>query len=368
MLKNYLSNRDPRKLFISLILALSIFGMIMVFSSSSVSSMEIHADEFYFLKRHIFFLCVGLLIFTFFTKIDTGILEKRYKNLYIIGIIMLALVFVPGLGKEVGGGTRWINLGPLSFQPIEVSKYMLLIFIANHLAKKSERIKEFKIGVVSAILPCLPYALLLILQPDLGNTVLLLSTIFAMIIISGAKLSHIVSIFIFLSSLFASLIWIAPYRMQRLLSFMDPFADPTNSGYQVVQSYVAFAKGKFFGVGLGNSSQKLFSLPHQHNDFIFAIIAEELGMVGSSVVICLFGLLIYSAFRMLERAKDIFSRNLIAGIMIMTSLQIIINISVTVGLMPPKGIPLPFISYGGSSLVFTLLAMGLVLALDKKRK
>ena len=144
MLKNYLNNRDPRKLFTFLILALSIFGMIMVFSSSSVSSMEIHADEFYFLKRHIFFLCVGLLIFTFFTKIDTGILEKRYKNLYIIGIIMLALVFVPGLGKEVGGGTRWINLGPLSFQPIEVSKYMLLIFIANHLAKKSERISLFK--------------------------------------------------------------------------------------------------------------------------------------------------------------------------------------------------------------------------------
>ena len=160
----------------------------------------------------------------------------------------------------------------------------------------------------------------------------------------------------------------APYRMQRLLSFMDPYADPQGSGHQIIQSYVALAKGGLFGVGLGNSSQKLFFLPAQHNDFIFSIIAEELGLLGSSILLCLFGFLIYSGFKILERSKDLFSRNLIAGIVIITSLQIIINLSVTVGLMPPKGIPLPLISYGGSSLVFTLLAMGLILALDKRRK
>jgi len=368
MFKNYLNKIEPKNLFLISVLILSIFGLIMVFSSSSVKGMEDYADSYYFLKKQGIFLCIGLIIFIIFSKIETNFLEKNHKLFYGIGIIMLLLVFVPILGKKAGNATRWIDLGLFSFQPIEISKYMLLIFIAKHLAIKSKRIKEFRIGVISSTLPCIPYAVLLIMQPDYGNTVLLLTTIFAMIIISGARLSHLVSIFIVLSCSFYTLILMAPYRMQRLLSFMDPYADPQGSGHQIIQSYVALAKGGLFGVGLGNSSQKLFFLPAQHNDFIFSIIAEELGLLGSSMLLCLFGFLIYSGFKILERSKDLFSRNLIAGIVIITSLQIIINLSVTVGLMPPKGIPLPLISYGGSSLVFTLLAMGLILALDKRRK
>ena len=367
MLKSYLNSIEPRIIFIISTITLSIIGLLMVFSSSSIVAMENHADSFFYLKRQGLFLLLGLVIMSVCSSINTNILAKNYKFFYIIGIVLLILVLVPILGRKSGGATRWIQVFSFSLQPIEIAKYMLLIFIAQHLNIKNTRIKEFKIGVVSTFLPCIPYILLLLMQPDFGNTVLICVTIFAMIILSGAKLSHIFGIFLVLLSSFLSLIYIAPYRMKRVMSFLDPYEDPQGTGYQIIQSFVSFAKGKFFGVGLGNSSQKLFFLPQGYNDFIFSIIAEELGFIGSLLIIILFGLLIFSGFKMLERAKDLFSRNLISGIIILTSLQIIINISVTIGLMPTKGVPLPLISYGGSSLIFTLFAFGLVLALDKRK-
>lgn len=367
MLKNYLDSIEPRILFLISTILLSTIGLLMVFSSSSIIAMENHADSFFYLKRQSLFLFIGLIVMIICSKLNTNFLSKNYKFFYIIGIILLLLVLIPMLGRKSGGATRWIQFLSFSIQPIEIAKYMLLIFIAQHLNIKNARIREFKIGVVSTFLPCLPYILLLLIQPDFGNTVLICITVFSMIILSGAKISHILSIFFVLLSSFLSLIYVAPYRMKRVMSFLNPYDDPQGTGYQIIQSFVSFAKGKFFGVGLGNSSQKLFFLPQSYNDFIFSIIAEELGFLGSMVIIILFGILIFSGFRMLERAKDLFSRNLISGIIILTSLQIIINISVTVGLMPTKGVPLPLISYGGSSLIFTLFAFGLILALDKRR-
>lgn len=367
MLKNYLDSIEPRILFLISTILLSTIGLLMVFSSSSIIAMENHADSFFYLKRQSLFLFIGLIVMIICSKLNTNFLSKNYKFFYIIGIILLLLVLIPMLGRKSGGATRWIQFLSFSIQPIEIAKYMLLIFIAQHLNIKNARIREFKIGVVSTFLPCLPYILLLLIQPDFGNTVLICITVFSMIILSGAKISHILSIFFVLLSSFLSLIYVAPYRMKRVMSFLNPYDDPQGTGYQIIQSFVSFAKGKFFGVGLGNSSQKLFFLPQGYNDFIFSIIAEELGFLGSMVIIILFGILIFSGFRMLERAKDLFSRNLISGIIILTSLQIIINISVTVGLMPTKGVPLPLISYGGSSLIFTLFAFGLILALDKRR-
>ena len=367
MLKNYLDSIEPRILFLISTILLSTIGLLMVFSSSSIIAMENHADSFFYLKRQSLFLFIGLIVMIICSKLNTNFLSKNYKFFYIIGIILLLLVLIPMLGRKSGGATRWIQFLSFSIQPIEIAKYMLLIFIAQHLNIKNARIREFKIGVVSTFLPCLPYILLLLIQPDFGNTVLICITVFSMIILSGAKISHILSIFFVLLSSFLSLIYVAPYRMKRVMSFLNPYDDPQGTGYQIIQSFVSFAKGKFFGVGLGNSSQKLFFLPQGYNDFIFSIIAEELGFLGSMIIIFLFGILIFSGFKMLERAKDLFSRNLISGIIILTSLQIIINISVTVGLMPTKGVPLPLISYGGSSLIFTLFAFGLILALDKRR-
>ena len=367
MLKNYLDSIEPRILFLISTILLSTIGLLMVFSSSSIIAMENHADSFFYLKRQSLFLFIGLIVMIICSKLNTNFLSKNYKFFYIIGIILLLLVLIPMLGRKSGGATRWIQFLSFSIQPIEIAKYMLLIFIAQHLNIKNTRIREFKIGVVSTFLPCLPYILLLLMQPDFGNTVLICITVFSMIILSGAKISHILSIFFVLLSSFLSLIYVAPYRMKRVMSFLNPYDDPQGTGYQIIQSFVSFAKGKFFGVGLGNSSQKLFFLPQGYNDFIFSIIAEELGFLGSMIIIILFGILIFSGFKMLERAKDLFSRNLISGIIILTSLQIIINISVTVGLMPTKGVPLPLISYGGSSLIFTLFAFGLILALDKRK-
>jgi len=367
MSKNYLNSIEPRILFLTSTILLSTIGLLMVFSSSSIIAMENHADSFFYLKRQSLFLFIGLIIMIICSRLNTNVLSKNHKFFYIIGVILLLLVLVPILGRKSGGATRWIQFLSFSIQPIEIAKYMLLIFIAQHLNIKNTRIKEFKIGVVSTFLPCLPYIFLLLLQPDFGNTVLICLTVFSMIILSGAKISHILSIFFVLLSSFLSLIYIAPYRMKRVMSFLNPYDDPQGTGYQIIQSFVSFAKGKLFGVGLGNSSQKLFFLPQGYNDFIFSIIAEELGFLGSMIIIILFGILIWSGFKMLERAKDLFSRNLISGIIILTSLQIIINISVTIGLMPTKGVPLPLISYGGSSLIFTLFAFGLILALDKRK-
>ena len=189
-----------------------------------------------------------------------------------------------------------------------------------------------------------------------------------MIIIAGAKLKHIVISFLLLSSSFIFLIFAAPYRMKRLMAFLNPYEDPHGTGYQIIQSFVSFANGQFFGVGLGNSSQKLFFLPQGHNDFIFSIIAEELGFAGCLFTIFLFLILFYSILKILKRSKDLFSKYLISAILIITTIQVIINISVSVGLMPTKGVPLPLISYGGSSLVFTLGSLGLILGLDKRRK
>ena len=307
MLKNYLESVEPRILFVVSIIVLSIIGLIMVFNSSSIIAMENHADSFFYLKKQSLFLSIGLVIMLICSNINTSFLSKNYKLFYAIGIILLILVYVPMLGKKSGGATRWIQFLSFSIQPVEIAKYMLLIFIAQHLNIKNTRVKEFKIGVVSTFLPCVPYLTLLLMQPDFGNTVLICATIFAMIIISGAKFTHILSIFILLASSFLSLIYIAPYRMKRVMSFLNPYEDPQGSGYQIIQSFVSFAKGKFFGVGLGNSSQKLFFLPQGHNDFIFSIIAEELGFVGSLTLVFLFGILIYSGFKMLERAKDLFS-------------------------------------------------------------
>ena len=212
------------------------------------------------------------------------------------------------------------------------------------------------------------YVVLLLYQPDFGNTVLLLSTIFLMIIIAGAKIKHIIISFLLLGSSFIFLIFVAPYRIKRLMAFLNPYEDPHGTGYQIIQSFVSFANGKLFGVGLGNSSQKLFFLPQGHNDFIFSIIAEELGFAGCLFTIFLFLILFYSILKLLKRSRDLFCKYLICGILVITTIQVIINISVSVGLMPTKGVPLPLISYGGSSLVFTLGSLGLILGLDKRRK
>ena len=189
-----------------------------------------------------------------------------------------------------------------------------------------------------------------------------------MIIIAGAKLKHLIIVFSFLLSSFILLILAAPYRMKRLLAFLNPYEDPQGSGYQIIQSFISFAKGQFFGVGLGNSSQKLFFLPQGHNDFIFAIIAEELGFIGCIFTIVFFSLLFYSAYKLIRKNKDQFSKYLISGILMITIMQVILNISVSIGLMPTKGVPLPLISYGGSSLIFTLGSLGLILGLDRRRK
>ena len=220
MLNNYLENIEPRVLFIFSIILLTIIGLVMVFSSSSIVAMENHADSFFYLKRQSLFLIIGLFIMLITSKVNTDVLSKNHKFFYIIGIILLLLVLVPMLGRKSGGATRWIQILSFSIQPIEISKYMLLIFIAQHLNIKNTRIKEFKIGVVSTLLPCIPYLLLLLMQPDFGNTVLICVTIFGMIILSGARMSHILGIFFLLISSFISLIYIAPYRMKRIMSFL----------------------------------------------------------------------------------------------------------------------------------------------------
>ena len=368
MLDNFLKNFEPRVIFISSILLLCVFGLVMVFSSSSVFAMENHADSYYFLKKQLIYFTIGLIAFTISSKLNANKLEKNYKFYYFLGLLILLLILIPGLSKTAGGASRWINIGGFSFQPIEISKYLLLIFISKHLIIKKDKITIFRVGIVSPFIVSLPYVLLLLLQPDFGNTVLLLSTIFIMIIIAGAKLKHIIVSFILLFSSFFLLILAAPYRMKRLLTFLDPYEDPHGAGYQIIQSFVSFANGKFFGVGLGNSSQKLFFLPQGHNDFIFSIIAEELGFIGCMLTILLFLILFYSILKMLKRSKDLFCKYLIGSILIITVTQVVINISVSIGLMPTKGVPLPLISYGGSSLVFTLGSLGLIYGLDKKRK
>jgi len=363
-----LSVSGDKPLLLTVFLLLGI-GILMV-ASSGVSYGNIRfGDEYYFLKRQLIGLSVGLFFLWLFQKISYQFWRKLSIPIFFLAIVLLVLVLIPGLGTEAYGASRWIDIGPISFQPSEIMKLALVIYFAAWLSGKNvARKTEFSEGALPFALVLALVGFLVLKQPDMGTLGVLFVIAFSIFFASGARLSHI--IFLVGSGLSAAmvLVLLEPYRLKRLLVFLDPEHDSSGAGYQIKQALIALGSGGIFGLGLGHSRQKFSYLPEPMTDSIFAVLGEETGIIGCVVVVGLFLFLAYRGFHIARRAPDEFGRYLAVGIVSWVAFQAFMNIFAITGLMPLTGIPLPFLSYGGTSLAALLGAIGILLNVSKQAK
>ncbi|MBI4975015.1 MAG: putative lipid II flippase FtsW [Candidatus Omnitrophica bacterium] len=322
-------------------------------------------DNFYFLKRHLVYLVIGLAMMFYIMEMRIDTLKKCSKPVVIISIIMLILVLIPHVGRETAGARRWFRLGFVNFQPSEFAKIAVIFYTADVMSRKRGIAKSFLYGYLPPIIVLGLVVGLILLEPDLGTAMAIAAIAFILLFASGVRITHILySILASLPVLYL-LLFSVPYRRKRMLVFLHPWADKRGTGFQIIQSFVALGSGGLLGVGLGQSKQKLFYLPASHTDFIFSIIGEELGFAGASAVVILFILFVWQGMKVVFKSEGRFERLLSLGIVSLIALEAIINIGVTVGALPTKGLPLPFISYGGSALIFHLAAIGLLLNVAK---
>ncbi|MDR2861406.1 MAG: putative lipid II flippase FtsW [Syntrophobacterales bacterium] len=348
-------------------LILVVIGTVMVYSSSAIMAMDRFHDGQYFLKRQIFFVVLGLGVMFFLLRVPYQTLRPFAYPAVIVSFVLLLLLFVPVLGKKVGGAVRWLNLGFIAFQVGEWVKFSVVLFLAFFMSRKRHYVKEFfrGIAVPLGIAACLMG--LIILQPDFGTTAIIAVTTMIMLYLGGARVLHLTS----LAALFAPFaVWALchGYRWERLMTFLNPWSDPRGAGFQVIQSMISFGSGGIFGVGVGDGMQKLYYLPEPHTDFILAVIAEEGGFIGVSIVMGLYTLFIIRGFMISFRAPDLFGMLLAAGLTLLFALQIFINSAGVMGLIPLKGLTLPFLSYGGSSLLMSFSMVGILLSISSQEK
>lgn len=340
-------------------------GIIMIYSSSGVYAMQQLGDSLYFLKRHVMFLGIGLILTVSLMAIDYRVLQRWAKPILGVAILMLIVVLLPSVGKASYGARRWFKIGTFYFQPSEFAKLAMLLYVADFLSRKHQQIRHFFSGFMPVIVVLGAVCALILKQPDLGSTVLIGGVSLVMLFIAGARIRHVASLLALALPAFYLLIVNVPYRWARIVTFLDPWQDPHGAGFQLTQSQIALGTGGLFGLGLGQSMQKLYYLPAAHTDFIFSIIGEELGFIGALTIIAVFIGFIWQGARIAKRTADPFGYFLSAGIVAMISLQAVVNIGVSIGALPTKGLPLPFISYGGSALVFNMLATGLLLNISR---
>ncbi len=336
-------------------------GIVMIYSASSIYAWERYQDSAFFLKRHILFLAIGIVLTFLVMSIDYKVFRKFSRPLLFISFFLLALVLIPGIGREVSGARRWFRFKVISFQPSELANLAVIIYVADFIARKGNLIKTFLKGFLPPLLILGAAALLILIQPDLGTVMAMGIVVFIMLFVAGARVSYLASVILASLPALYLLIFRVPYRRMRIMAFLNPWVDPRGSGFQIIQSQIALGSGGMFGVGLGHSMQKLFYLPAAHTDFIFSIIGEELGLGGTIAVIILFVILILEGLKVVKNAPDKFGYFLALGLVSMISIKAIINIGVSCGLLPTKGLPLPFISYGGSSFIFDLVSVGILM-------
>ena len=336
-------------------------GIVMIYSASNIYCWEKYNDEFFFLKRHISFVLIGGLLTFLVMSFDYRRLKKYAKTLLIVSFILLILVLIPGIGREVAGARRWFRFKFLSFQPSELANLAVIIYIADFIARKGNILTTFWKGFLPPMLVLGATLLFILAQPDLGTSVALTIVVMIMLFIAGIRFSYLVSLVLLSIPALYVLIFSVPYRRMRIMAFLNPYMDPKGSGFQIIQSQIALGSGGIFGVGIGQSKQKLFYLPAAHTDFIFSIIGEELGLIGTVGVIILFMLFIQQSLKIIKNAPDKFGYFLSLGLVLMICFKAVINIGVSCGVLPTKGLPLPFISYGGSSFIFDMVSVGILM-------
>ena len=335
----------------------------MQYSAGSYVAARDTGDAFYFVKKQALALIVAVVATIAATKINLQKLDKYSWVLLLLGMVLLGLVFIPGLGVEKYGATRWINLGFTTFQPSEIAKFAVAIFIASQVSKKSAiTFKNMLVSLLAMGATCL----LIMLEPNMSITMCVGLSCLIILFVGGAKIKHFSVLALPLVAVVVLLILIEPYRLKRLTAFLDPWASPLGEGYQLIQSYYALGNGGLFGVGLFNSRQKYLFLPFAESDFIFAIICEELGWVGGVAIMCVYCAIIVCGIRIALNASTRFQTYLAVAITVIIAVQTLLNIAVVTGAIPPTGLPLPFVSYGGSSLVVFSCAVGLLLGVSRQ--
>lgn len=348
-------------------LLLLAFGLIMIASASiSIAEREFGAP-LYFFWRQAAYAGIGLGLALGLTRIPVRFWHRCDKWILAVGALLLVAVLVPGLGKEINGSMRWFRFGGVSVQPSELVKLALIVYMAGYLVRRGDEVRTMLSGFFKPIGILAVLAALLLLEPDYGATVVLCATVLGMLFLGGVPLRIFFSWATVIAGIFAAILLVAPYRLERLSMFLDPWADPYGKGFQLTQALIAVGRGEWFGVGLGSSVQKLSYLPEAHTDFLFAVLAEELGLVGVVVVISLFVLVVSRAFMIGYRSEGkgrLFEAYLAYGVGLVVGLQAFINIGVNLGVLPTKGLTLPLMSYGGSSVVATCAAIGLLLRID----
>ncbi|MBL92007.1 MAG: putative lipid II flippase FtsW [Myxococcales bacterium] len=348
------------------VLALLGLGMVMVYSSSAVFALETYGDSLFFTKRQSMFLVMGLCAMTVGLAIPSRFFYHNAYWLLALAVGLLVLVMVPGLGHRAGGATRWLSLGFFKLQVGEIVKVCLIAYLAMSLAKKADQMAVFRVGVVPHLMVLGVVATCLLQQPDFGTTVLLTLVTLTMLFCAGARLRHIFGLFAAVIPLGIYFVVAAPYRMKRITAFLDPWTHREGVGYQVVESLLTFGSGQMTGLGLGDGRQKLFFLPAAHTDFIFAVIGEETGFVGTAAILGLFFIFMMMGFQAVSRQHSRFERYLALGLTCVFAYQTLFNVFVVLGLLPTKGITLPFISYGGSSLILSCFMAGMLLRLASR--
>lgn len=353
--------RDVDPILLSAVLALLAIGVAMVYSAGAIYAADVRGDEMYYIRRHAVFACLGLSAMAVTAAIPYQSWRPwTYPLLLLVGVL-LVLVLVPRVGVTMGGATRWLRVAGIHFQPSELAKLSLVLYLAYSLEKKQSHIGTFAIGILPHLLFSGLILALILVEPDFGSTMTLAAILFVMMFVAGVKLRHLAA----LLAVGLPAAWLvlmgAEYRRARLVAFMDPWAHKADSGFQLIQSWLALRAGGLVGTGMGESSQKLFYLPAAHTDFILSVIGEEFGLLGVATVLGLFAVFVFRGVRICLDAPDLFGRLLGIGLSVLVGLQATINMAVVTGLLPTKGLTLPLISYGGSSLVLTLAMIGILL-------
>lgn len=355
------------KVLLTVVLALLIYGLLMVTSASMVISDRIYGYPFHYFFRQGVYLIMGIVLAVLAWRVPLATWRRYSGCLVVLGLILLALVLIPGIGRSVNGSRRWINFVVITFQVSELVKLFVVLYMARYIARFQPQIQQEWRGFVKPFVLLLLVAALLLLEPDFGTAAVIMMTGLIMLYLAGARLAPFIVLFAVVLAGLALLAVASPYRLLRLTTFLNPWHSPFGAGYQLTQSLIAFGRGGVFGVGLGNSIQKLFYLPEAHTDFVFAVIAEELGLIGELFLVALYAVLLARIFRLGQRALrlDLLFEGMMAyGFAAWFGLQAVINMGVNAGILPTKGITLPFISYGGSSMLVSCAVIGILLRLS----
>ena len=353
---------DP--LLLGAVLILLMFGVVMVYSASAVYAGARLGDTTWFFKRQAIGASIGLIALLGAMKLGYRRMEALALPLLFVSLALLVLMHLPGLGHSAGGARRWMRLGSVTFQPSELAKIALVLWLARSLARKQERVRTFSVGFLPHLVMLALFGFLLMLEPDFGTAVVLAAVTFALLFVAGAPLRYLLAVAGAAAPVAAVLIWRSPYRFQRVLTFLDPWKDPRGHGYQTVESLLGFGAGGSLGVGLGESHQKLFFLPAAHTDFILSIVGEELGFAGVAGVLALFAVIVWRGIKAAHAAPDAFGCWLALGLTLLLSVEALVNAGMALALLPTKGMALPFLSYGMSSVITSCIGAGAMLSVS----